>query len=257
MVGTLAVGEQTSWRFTGWGADPVGHYSLAYWFAHHWTLPAADDLTWHIIADNPPAAYIAAAVVGRVAGSTFMGMYLVASTAVVLVWCALAALLALLPAPRRWLALGGLTLLLALNTSAGPLRLDVHGFEIVINYFFAQIVAQAVVWWLVWFAVIRRLKGRSAVSTAVPIAILAVLSTYVHGLASVELLVLVGCLATPRVSRGGATADANSRPWRRRSGSSSRPRPRSPSCRRSAPSGALRGTTATSRWATSSGRTAM
>ena len=75
VIGTLAVGEQTSWRFTGWGADPVGHYSLAYWFAHHWTLPAADDLTWHIIADNPPAAYIAAAVVGHVVGSTFMGMY--------------------------------------------------------------------------------------------------------------------------------------------------------------------------------------
>ena len=196
VVGTLAVGEQTSWRFTGWGADPVGHYSLAYWFAHHWTLPAADDLTWHIIADNPPAAYIAAALVGRVAGSTFMGMYLVASAAVVLVWCALAALLALLPAPRRWIALGGLTLLLALNTSAGPLRLDVHGFEIVINYFFAQIAAQAVVWWLVWFAVRRRLKGRSAISTAVPIAVVAVLSTYIHALAAVELLALVGCLAT-------------------------------------------------------------
>ena len=108
-------------------------------------------------------------------------------------------LLALLPGPRRWLALAGLTLLLAFNTSAGPLRLNVHGFEIVQNYFFAQIVAQALVWWLVWFAVIRRLKGRSAVSTAVPIAIVAVLSTYVHGLASVELLVLVGCLATAEI----------------------------------------------------------
>src|SRR6478672_5360658 len=146
VIGTLAVGEQTSWRFTG------------------------------IIARNPPAANIAAALVGRVAGSTFMGLYVVAAAALVLVWCALAALLALLPAPRRWIALGGLTVLLALNTSAGPLRLDVHGFEIVINFFFAQIVAQAVVWWLVWFAVRRRLKGRSAISTAVPIAILAVLS---------------------------------------------------------------------------------
>ena len=196
VLGTYAVGEQTSWRFTGWGADPIGHYSLAYWFAHHWTMPVADDLTWRIIADNPPAANIAAAVVGHIVGSTFMGMYLVASAAVVLVWCALAALLALLPPPRRWIALGLLTLLLALNTSAGPLRLDVHGFEIVLNYFFAQIAAQAVVWWLVWFVIVRRLKGRSAVSTAVPIAIVAVLATYVHGLAAVELLALVGCLAT-------------------------------------------------------------
>ena len=95
--------------------------------------------------------------------------------------------------------LGGLTLLLAFNTSAGPLRLNVHGFELVLNYFFAQIVAQAVIWWLVWFAIIRRLKGRSAVSTAVPIAIVVVLSTYVHALASVELLALVGCLVTAEV----------------------------------------------------------
>ena len=140
VVGTLAVGEQTSWRFTGSGADMGNHYALAYWFAHHWTMPGADDLTVGIIARNPPAANIAAALVGRVAGSTFMGLYVVAAAALVLVWCALAALLALLPAPRRWIALGGLTVLLALNTSAGPLRLDVHGFEIVINFFFAQIV---------------------------------------------------------------------------------------------------------------------
>ena len=74
--------------------------------------------------------------------------------------------------------------------------MNVHGFEIVLNYFFAQIVGQALFWWLVWFSVIRSLKGRSSVSTAVPIAILAVLSTYIHGVPSVELLVIVGCLAT-------------------------------------------------------------
>ena len=257
VLGTFAVGEQTSWRFTGWGADPVGHYSLAYWFAHHWTLPAADDLTWHIIADNPPAANIAAALVGHVVGSTFMGLYLAAAAAVVLVWCALAALLALLPAPRRWLALGGLTLLLAFNTSAGPLRLNVHGFEIVLNYFFAQIVAQAVVWWLVWFAVLRRLKGRSAVSTAVPIAIVAVLSTYVHALGSVESSCSSAASRPRSWWRGGVTAAATSVLWRRRSGFSSRRRSRSPSCRRSARNGALRGTTATSRWTTSPGRPTM
>jgi hypothetical protein len=196
VVGTFAVGEQTSWRFTGWGADPSGHYSLAYWFARHWTMPAPEDLTWGITAHNPPAANIAAALVGHIVGSTFMGMYLVASAAVVLVWCALAALVALLPEPRRWIALGALTLTLAFNTSAGPLRLNVHGFEIVLNYFLAQIAAQAVVWWLVWFSVVHTLRGRSFLSTALPIAIVAVLSTYVHGVGSVELLALLGCLAT-------------------------------------------------------------
>jgi hypothetical protein len=75
------------------------------------------------------------------------------------------------------------------------MKLDVHGFEIVVNFFYAQIVAQLLVWWLVWLAVVRTMRGHSPISIAVPIAVVAVLATYVHALASVELLGLASCYA--------------------------------------------------------------
>ena len=195
LVGLFVLGERTAWRFTGSGADMANHYALTYWFAHNWSLPSADDLTLDVLARNPPVANIVAALVGRLVDSPFKGLHLVALAAVVLIWTAIAALLTTLPSPRRWIALGLLAVLLCLNTPHGFLSLNVHGFEIVVNFFFAQVVGQVLVWWLVWFAVRRRLAGRSPISTAVPIAIVAVLSTSIHALAAVELLGLVGCLS--------------------------------------------------------------
>jgi hypothetical protein len=188
-LGLLAIGARTYRTFTGGGADMAHHYQLVSWYNHHWTPPRAMDM-----ARYPPGAHILAAEVGRLVGSPFRGMQLVAITGIVVIWSAIAALLTFLPGRRRWVAVGALALVLALDTSAGPLRLDVHGFEIVLNFFFAEAVAQGVVWWSVWFAVHRRLAVRSPISTAVPLAIAAVLLTFVHLLPAVELLVLVGCL---------------------------------------------------------------
>ena len=57
LVGLFVIGERTSWRFTGGGADMAGHYTMVYWFSHNWTPPSADDLTVGILARNPPAPY--------------------------------------------------------------------------------------------------------------------------------------------------------------------------------------------------------
>jgi hypothetical protein len=195
VLALLAIGARTFATFTGGGADMAHHYALVYWFSHHWTLPRAHDAALAEMTHYPPAAHILAALLGRVVGSPFRGMQLVAIAAVVLIWCAIAALLTTLPGRRRWVALAALAAVLALDTSAGPLRLEVHGFEILGNFFFSQVVGQAIVWWLLWFAVRRRLAGRSSISTARPIAIVAVLSTFFHVLPAVELLVLVGCLS--------------------------------------------------------------
>lgn len=202
LFGLFLLGERTGWRFTGSGHDMAGHYALTYWFSNNWSLPSAEDLTVAVIARNPPVANIVAALAGWVVDSPFRGLHLVALAALVLIWTAIAALVAILPSPRRWIALGLLAVLLFLNTPGGPLSLHVHGFEIVVNFFFAQVVGQVVVWWLVWFAVRRRLAGSSPIATAVPIAIVAVLSTFVHALPAVELLGLVGCLsATEMLTR--------------------------------------------------------
>ena len=195
VAGLVAIGARTLATFTGGGADMAHHYTLVYWFTHHWTPPTADNSDLASMTDYPPAAHILAAQVGRLVDSPFRGMQLVAIAAVVSIWCAVASLLALLPNPRRWVALAALAGVLLSSTSAGPLEIQPHGFEIIGNFFFAQLVGQALVWWAVWFSVRRQMAERSWISTALPIAVAAVLSTTVHVLPAVELLVVVGCLA--------------------------------------------------------------
>jgi hypothetical protein len=191
----IAIGLRIVGPFTGGGADMAHHYALVDWFSHHWALPDAQNSYLSAMREYPPVAHILAALTGRAIDSPFRGMQLVANVAVVVIWSAVAAILALLPGRRRWIALASLALLLLLNTSAGPLHLQPHGFEVILNFFFAQVVGQALVWWLVWFAVRRRLAGRSAISTALPTAVIAVLATSVHVVPAVQLLVLVGCLS--------------------------------------------------------------
>jgi hypothetical protein len=191
--------------FTGSGADMANHYALVYWFSHHW-LPPTHNAAMLPLEGSPVASQFVAALLGRGLGSPFRGMQLEALASVALIWWAIAALLSMLPGRRRWVALAALGVILTLDTSHGPLQLDVHGFEIVTNFFLAQIVAQTAFWWLAFFLVRRKLSGHTHLSSAVPVAVAAVLLTYVHGVPAVELLMLVGCLSA---------AEAVDR-WRRR-----------------------------------------
>src|SRR5207253_336929 len=124
ILGLFAIGARTFGTFTGGGADMAHHYELVYWFSHHWRLPPAHDPALLEMSTYPPGAHILAALVGRVVGSPFRGMQLVALFGVLLIWCAIAALLTMLPGRRRWVATGLLAVFLALDSSGGPLRLD-------------------------------------------------------------------------------------------------------------------------------------
>jgi hypothetical protein len=184
--------------FTGSGADMANHYALVYWFSHHWLSPA-HNAAMQPLEGSPVVAQFVAGLLGRGLGSPFRGMQLEALASVALIWWAIAALLSMLPGRRRWVALVALAVILTLDTSHGPLQLDVHGFEIVTNFFLAQIVAQIAFWWLALFLVRRKLSGHTYLSSAVPIAVVAVLLTYVHGVPAVELLMLVGCVSAAEV----------------------------------------------------------
>ena len=121
VVGLMAVGARTFATFTGGGADMAHHYALVFWFSNHWTLPAPD-AGLSTMASYPPVAHVVAGLLGRVVDSPFRGMQLVAIAAVVMIWCAIAALLTTLPGRRRWIAFAALAAFLALDTSAGPLQ---------------------------------------------------------------------------------------------------------------------------------------
>lgn len=176
--------------FSG-SVDLANHYLLVDWIYDHMALPSVPSLSLGDMAFYPPGSHVIAAVVGRFTGSPVLGMQIVALVAVAVIWLAIAGILSLLPGIRRWTALGVLAVILLLAAPTGPLQIQLHGWEIISNYFFAQAVGQAVFWvallWTAWCWVRRS----SFAFTAWPLAITAVLCTEVHLVGAFETLVLL------------------------------------------------------------------
>jgi len=121
--------------------DLAHHYALAARLAQHWLLPAAYDHSLGEMNVYPSGAHVLAALAGRLAGSTLLGLQLVATAAYIAVWAVL--LLFLRQLPARAAVLSALTLLVLLLVNRHAQLLELHGTEIIENFFYAQLVAQA------------------------------------------------------------------------------------------------------------------
>jgi hypothetical protein len=126
--------------------DTIGSMSVD--LAHHYALIFRISEDWHLVPDDPSlgemniypkGSHVAAAVVGMLVGSPFLGMHLVALASLVLLWAAGLAILR--AAPKRDGGVGVLVLALLVLINHGVVRL--HGAEISDSYFFSQFVAQA------------------------------------------------------------------------------------------------------------------
>ena len=121
--------------------DLAHHYALAARLAQQWLLPAAYDPSLGEMNAYPRGAHVLAALAGRVAGSTLLGLQLTATAAYLAVWTVLLLFLRQLPARASVISAVTLALLLLLNRNAQLLEL--HGNELFGNYFYSQLVAQA------------------------------------------------------------------------------------------------------------------
>lgn len=120
------------------GSTDLGqHYALAARLADKLML-TADYPTLGIMNIYPRAGHFAAAGVGALMGSTLLGVQIVALSAVSVLW--LCAVLMLGSLPRLQAALTMMALLILLVINKLVFRLDLHGREIVENFFFAQLV---------------------------------------------------------------------------------------------------------------------
>ena len=97
-----------------------------------------DDPTLWEMNVYPRSGHIMAALVGSVFGSPFLGMHLVTLASLVLLWASCLALL--YAAPGRTGPLAALALATLVVFTEGGL---IHGAEIAPNYFFSQLIAQA------------------------------------------------------------------------------------------------------------------
>jgi hypothetical protein len=121
--------------------DLAHHYALVSSLSEHWAMPSATDRTLGEMLYYPRGAHLLAALLSQLLHSDLLAMQMLALAAVIGIWASLILLLQNLPATTRWCSLLVLLALLWLNRKFPMLEL--HGAELVTNYFFAQIVAQA------------------------------------------------------------------------------------------------------------------
>lgn len=127
---------------TGWShsVDLAHHYALAARLAENLQLSGLDP-TLGEMNYYPRASHALAAMVGMLVNSTFLGMQIVALASLALTWAAYLAILQTLPGRASTIGMLLLAGLLYLNYKS--LGISFHGAEIAGNYFFSQLVGQA------------------------------------------------------------------------------------------------------------------
>jgi hypothetical protein len=121
-------------------SDLAHHYALVVRHYEHWHLAPTLDASLGEMNFYPRASHQMAAIVGRVLGSPLIGLQTVALASLVLAWASICTILLGLQRTVSLTAAVAMGAFLVFNRSMG---LDLHGNEIIENYFFAQLVGHA------------------------------------------------------------------------------------------------------------------
>ncbi|KPB63232.1 Uncharacterized protein ALO62_02339 [Pseudomonas amygdali pv. myricae] len=171
--------------------DLAHHYALAYRIAENFNLVNSNDPTLGEMNYYPRLSHIVAAIVGWPLHSTFLGLQVVSLLSLAAIWGAFIYMLNTLP--RRVARASTLTLVLLLVVNRYVFHFDVHGGEIVGNYFYSQLVGQAVAILSMAVAVFLEVRRGRGTAYVFLIGVIA-LNTGVHLLPTLELLGLLGGL---------------------------------------------------------------
>lgn len=124
-------------------ADLAHHDALVAHLMEYWRLPAGDELSLGEMNYYPPGSHIATAVMGTVLGSPVAGLQVVTLLSLLALWSGIA--FALQSLPRRMSLAVGIVLAILLLGNHFLMKLELHGEEVITNFFFAQLVAQSIV----------------------------------------------------------------------------------------------------------------
>lgn len=120
-------------------ADMAHHYALVARIAQQWAVPVVTDPSLGEMNVYPHNSHILAAVLGVPLQSPMLGMQLVTLLSMIGAWAGLAALVLTLPRRSGQVGAAVLATLLLLSRH----YLDIFGKEDIGNFFYAQLVAQA------------------------------------------------------------------------------------------------------------------
>lgn len=123
--------------------DLAHHYALAYRISESWVFSNANDPSLGEMNFYPRLAHVLAVLIGRFVNSTFLGMQLASLIALACLWGGLAFAIQSLRSMAAIVSSIVLCSLLLLNRAY--FNFELHGAELVENFFFSQLVAQALV----------------------------------------------------------------------------------------------------------------
>ncbi len=127
--------------------DLAHHYALTARLYEFWNIPYLGDTSLGEMNSYPRISHLLAAVVGRVFSSAILGIQVTTLLAMTLIWSSLIYIVLSLPPKKGFVAAFILSAILWVNYRY--LHFELHTNEVIDNFFYAQLVAQAFVIFIV------------------------------------------------------------------------------------------------------------
>lgn len=126
-----------------WGTstDLAHHYALVARLSELWSMPYSGNATLGEMNYYPRSSHIMAAIVGRVLGSVLLGMQFITLLSIVVFWISLVYVALSVPKKSGWVV--ALLLSVALWINRTYIHMELTADEVIENFFYAQLVAQA------------------------------------------------------------------------------------------------------------------
>lgn len=177
-----------------WSVDLAHHYALAFRISEHWSLVSNTDPTLWEMNIYPRGGHIIAAIIGAFVNSTFLGIQLTTLLSFSLLWLSAVYLLKSLPGPVGTVALSVALILFLINHFF--LGFQLHGYEVINNFFYSQFVAHAFLYFCLIFAMSVE-KKIGVLRAGILLTPLMLIVATIHLLPALLLLgVIVGLIAT-------------------------------------------------------------
>jgi hypothetical protein len=190
--------------FWSLSADYAHHYSLVSRIADFGLASIGNDPSLGEMKYYPNYSHAVSAVLGRISDSPFLGMHVVELVSFFLLWGGFGLLLRSVGVNVP--AIVKLIVAILLLRGVKLAGLEVHGYEIIGNYFFAQLVSQALV--ILFLAIWARLRchGASSVVEYLFVALACVLTVGFHLLPALILAACLGLVVVIDIRSGAVTA---------------------------------------------------
>ena len=180
--------------------DLAHHYALVAYIAAHFRAPVD---VWRLgdMSIYPYYSHALAGMLGNIVGSPLMGLQLVTLTAIFGLWTAIAIALGTLPQRQSLIFIPTFAALMLFNRFG--LHAELFGYEVIGNFFFSELVAQAFCAWIFTLILLMERRGTPPLGRYLLCVVALHVAVRIHLLPTVELFGALGLLVVFDVIEAG------------------------------------------------------